>query len=52
MLKAETNLLPAFTAELVMFAKAVTAMTSKAGWGELKSGAGWISLDHVEKIRE
>lgn len=23
---------------------------SKAGWGKLKSGAGWISLDHVKKI--
>lgn len=23
---------------------------SKAGWGRLKSGVGWISLDHVRKI--
>ena len=25
---------------------------SDAGWGRLKSGAGWISLDHVEKINK
>lgn len=23
---------------------------SKAGWGKLKSGAGWISLDYVERV--
>ena len=23
---------------------------STAGWGRLKSGAGWISLDYVERI--
>jgi hypothetical protein len=22
---------------------------SSAGWGKLKSGAGWISLDYVKK---
>ena len=32
--------------------KTSSGQGSKAGWGELKSGAGWISLDHVEKIRE
>lgn len=24
---------------------------SKAGWGKLKSGAGWISLDYAEKLK-
>ena len=24
---------------------------SKAGWGKLKSGAGWISLDYATKVR-
>jgi hypothetical protein len=23
---------------------------SKAGWGKLKSGAGWISLDYCERV--
>ena len=23
---------------------------SKAGWGKLKSGAGWISLDYAKRI--
>ena len=32
--------------------KTSSGQGSKAGWGKLKSGAGWISLDHVEKIRE
>ena len=25
---------------------------SSAGWGRLKSGIGWISLDFVHKIKE
>jgi len=24
---------------------------SEAGWGRLKSGAGWISLDYTDKIK-
>ena len=27
-----------------------TIVAEKDGWGQLKSGAGWISLDYVEKI--
>ena len=27
-----------------------TGTGSKAGWGKLKSGAGWISLDYTSRI--
>lgn len=27
-----------------------TIVAEKGGWGKLKSGAGWISLDYVEKV--
>lgn len=26
-----------------------TKISSKSGWGKLKSGLGWISLDFVKK---
>lgn len=31
--------------------KVKTGKGSTKGWGKLKSGAGWISLDHAEKVK-
>lgn len=41
----------AFTGEgIFTIVEICTGEGSKAGWGRLKSGAGWISLDYTEKV--